>query len=152
MIRRRVRVSPSISWALVPTIAMRFVSLQCLIVWKIDLTEDQDFTATPGTKRTISVPNLWRPGMLNRLRKNKDLSGHGTCMASKAAGATFGVAKKANLVFVNMAQFGHNEVLYALLQVEDDIRKKKLRGRAVVNMPFGRKSISQLVVVSPHDR
>ncbi|KAI9661595.1 MAG: Basic amino-acid permease [Bathelium mastoideum] len=69
---------------------------------------------------------------------SRDTDGHGTKMASVAAGKTLGVASKANLVCVNMdanfgPQYGNVEVLqFGFNWLLNDIRTKNLQGRAVI--------------------
>lgn len=58
--------------------------------------------------------------------------GHGSCAASKVNGPKYGIAKQVNLVIVK-AGVGGDETLDALDKILEDVREKKLKGRAVVN-------------------
>ena len=60
-------------------------------------------------------------------------SGHGSCVTSKAAGAKYGVAKKARLVPVIMKHDSPYEVLSCMNIVLAHILKPKRQGKAVVH-------------------
>ena len=67
-----------------------------------------------------------------------DEIGHGTCVASKVTGPTFGVAKSANLVVVKLTPRGGmihgSRYVAALGIIAGDIASKNLQGRAVINV------------------
>lgn len=65
--------------------------------------------------------------------------GHGSCAGSKVNGPKYGVAKQANLVVVK-ASTNIDETLDSLNKILEDVRSKKLQGKAVVN--FSRSSTS----------
>ncbi|KAL1875232.1 hypothetical protein Daus18300_003303 [Diaporthe australafricana] len=58
--------------------------------------------------------------------------GHGSCAGSKVNGPKYGVAKQANLVVVK-ASTNIDETLDSLNKILEDVRSKKLQGKAVVN-------------------
>ncbi|KAG6015032.1 hypothetical protein E4U54_004425 [Claviceps lovelessii] len=70
-----------------------------------------------------------------------DDNGHGSHVAGTIAGATFGVAKRANITAVkvlNAQGAGPNSAILSGLQfVMEDVARKKMRGRAVMNMSLG---------------
>ncbi|KAG5997295.1 hypothetical protein E4U43_002685, partial [Claviceps pusilla] len=70
-----------------------------------------------------------------------DDNGHGSHVAGTIAGATFGVAKRANITAVkvlNAQGAGPNSAILSGLQfVMEDVARKKIRGRAVMNMSLG---------------
>ncbi|KAH8734579.1 peptidase S8/S53 domain-containing protein [Ilyonectria robusta] len=72
---------------------------------------------------------------------NDDENGHGSHVSGTIAGATFGVAKKANLVAVKVLDAnggGSNSgVLKGMQFVIDDVANKTLTGKAVMNMSLG---------------
>jgi len=91
----------------------------------IKLTDLQEFTNMQGNLRWLFPSNI--------PRNHVDEDGHGTCVASKVAGSTFGVAKRANLVIVKLpgsATLSHWIAGYAA--VARDIALENLEGRAVV--------------------
>lgn len=63
--------------------------------------------------------------------------GHGSCAGSKVNGPKYGVAKQANLVVVK-ASINIDETLDSLNKIIEDVREKKLQGKAIVN--FSRSS------------
>ncbi|KAJ5595505.1 uncharacterized protein N7459_001713 [Penicillium hispanicum] len=71
---------------------------------------------------------------------NGDPSGHGTCVADKAIGTYYGIAKGANLVFIPMADLDKDDYMLAELQkIVDDIKAKKDADPnffAVVNLSY----------------
>ncbi|KAK7416354.1 hypothetical protein QQX98_005299 [Neonectria punicea] len=70
-----------------------------------------------------------------------DENGHGSHVSGTIAGATFGVAKKANLVAVKVLDAtggGSNSgVLQGMQFVIDDVEAKGITGKAVMNMSLG---------------
>ena len=70
-----------------------------------------------------------------------DITGHGTCVASKVTGLAFGVAKNANLVIVKaipqntLARVSH--LISAWAVVARDIDSEDLVGKAVVTTSLG---------------
>lgn len=100
------------------------------------------FIPDPSKKRLV-------PAFIHN--KKTDPTGHGTCMASKAAGSNYGIAKNANLVFVKHPPsqdpslaardaLEFDSFLTGLTMILDDVIKYKLQGKAVVNFSFGCKS------------
>ncbi|TDZ16775.1 Subtilisin-like protease 2 [Colletotrichum orbiculare MAFF 240422] len=82
--------------------------------------------AAPGGRVTRRELNVAR----NKKFSLEDTQ-HGTCVASKAVGATTGVAKRANLVGVRIdfTEFG---LLRGLQSAYNEIKKNNLKGKAVV--------------------
>ncbi|KAL6413374.1 putative alkaline protease (oryzin) [Ilyonectria robusta] len=70
-----------------------------------------------------------------------DENGHGSHVSGTIGGATFGVAKKVNLVAVKVLDAnggGSNSgVLQGMQFVVDDVKNKTLAGKAVMNMSLG---------------
>lgn len=89
----------------------------------------------PGSKRFLLVPNLSRHPLIRPfLNRKTDPDGHGTCMASKATGAFYGVAKNADLVIVKYSRLLIGDILTGLAMIQDDIVQNKLQGKAVINL------------------
>ncbi|KAL2757031.1 hypothetical protein ACRALDRAFT_1075748 [Sodiomyces alcalophilus JCM 7366] len=72
---------------------------------------------------------------------DEDENGHGTHVAGTAAGQTYGVAKNANVVAVKVLDgdgSGSNSgVLDGLQFIANDVQRRNLRGKAVMNMSLG---------------
>ena len=64
--------------------------------------------------------------------------GHGSCIASKAAGAKSGVAKKARLVPVVREDDSSYAILTSMVMTLDDVVKHKRQGKAVVVFALGK--------------
>ncbi|CAG8974523.1 hypothetical protein HYALB_00009058 [Hymenoscyphus albidus] len=63
---------------------------------------------------------------------------HSTCTAGKALGKTYGVAKNAQLVIVQMARISLGEIIAAFGLIEDELLiATERRGRSVINMSLG---------------
>jgi len=96
--------------------------------YSLRLTHLQEFRSMQGNKRWLYLPG--EPHI------ESDEIGHGTCVASKVAGPTFGVAKSANIVVVKMqpvaVDLHMSHVTAAWGIVAGDIASMGLRGRAVV--------------------
>lgn len=72
---------------------------------------------------------------------HSDPKDHGSCIASKAAGPKYGAAKNANVVMIPLSENRKvtdmvPALIKALTAVEEDVIKKGLKGKAVVNMSF----------------
>jgi subtilisin family serine protease len=96
----------------------------------------------------ISTPDYQRPGKIRwvpkdtPLNKQTDEGGHGTCVASKAVGNKFGVAKSADLVLVKPVYRDKDRVMEADIirrfsVINKDVNNYKLQGKAVVNISIG---------------
>jgi len=81
-----------------------------------------------GSIRWLYLPN--EPEIEN------DEVGHGTCVASKVSGPTFGVAKSANIVLVKIYPIAGSihvsRYIAAWGLIARDITSKNLQGKAVV--------------------
>ena len=66
-----------------------------------------------------------------------DEIGHGTCVASKVASPTFGVAKSANIVMVKLPPINNSvnvsRYIAALAVIARDIASKNLQTRSVIS-------------------
>lgn len=71
------------------------------------------------------------------VEEDADPGGHGSCAGSKVNGPKYGVAKKTNLVVVKAGD-GSVDTLDELNKILEDVRSKKLQGKAIVN--FSRSS------------
>lgn len=93
----------------------------------------------PGIKRWVFVANA-NPNRHNTLETDVDIHGHGTCVLSKVAGPTFGVAKNANVVIVkipwNYVDDPSSYYLDALSGVAEDVVKYQVKN-AILNLSFG---------------
>ncbi|OHE99271.1 hypothetical protein CORC01_05312 [Colletotrichum orchidophilum] len=75
---------------------------------------------------------MYAPGATN---DESPFVGHGSCVASKAAGPAYGTAKDANLVSVKMPDTLAISALFtALIEISNDVFQKKLGGKAVINI------------------
>ena len=79
-----------------------------------------------------------------------DEANHGTCVLSKAISPMFGTAKNPDIVIVRMASIKvlgadehirrmitEREFLAGLVKILDDVKSRKLQGKAVVNLSLG---------------
>ena len=83
----------------------------------------------PGSRRWLYVTENYQ-----RLDPNN----HGSCVTSLVAGPTFGVAKNANIVLVNVdSSSSSGVVLEAFVKIKNDVIANGLQGKAVVNLSFG---------------
>ncbi|KAI9752350.1 MAG: hypothetical protein M4579_005658 [Chaenotheca gracillima] len=62
----------------------------------------QDFSRMPGRQRWIYAPGV--PGDKLKGRSTSDPQGHGSCVLSKAMGAKYGIAKRADAVIIRFSQ------------------------------------------------
>jgi hypothetical protein len=85
-----------------------------------------------------SIRWLYLPG---EPQIERDNSGHGSCVASKVAGPTFGVAKSANIVMVRAEPVNgvvlSSRAIAAWGLVARDITLNGMQGRAVVCSTLG---------------
>ena len=90
----------------------------------------QEFRNMPGSLRWLYLPG--EPEIRG------DESGHGTCVTSKVASPTFGVAKSANIVVVKITSINgmvHGTAYFgAFGVVARDIVSENLQGKAVINL------------------
>lgn len=66
-----------------------------------------------------------------RIEKDDDKHGHGSCVASKAAGKLTGVSKNSRLVIMKASNWMYDE-LSAFVAVLHDVTQKRRGGRSVV--------------------
>lgn len=93
----------------------------------------------PGEKKWIFIA-YGDTGISDTDKDDNDQRGHGTCVLSKVAGATFGVAKNADVVIVKIPMDFLKEpvsyILDAWSETADDIIKRQVKN-AVINMSSG---------------
>jgi len=66
------------------------------------------------------------------------ISGHGTCVASKVAGTTFGVAKNVNIVVVKLdGVLSASRIIAAWGIIANDVASNNMQGKAVVCNTMG---------------
>ena len=91
-------------------------------------------------KREGRIRWMFLPG---EPEEESDAIGHGTCVTSKAASPTYGVAKNCNLVIVKLYPINGylhtSRVLAAITITAEDIASESLQGKAVVNMALSGK-------------
>jgi hypothetical protein len=102
------------------------------------LTAFQEFTTFPGSIRWLYLPN--EPHI------ESDISGHGTCVASKIASRALGVAKNANLVVVKAVRAETDQLYPSLFIaawaiVARDIESAGLSRRAVLHWVVSNQSL-----------
>ena len=130
----------------VPYYAYNTVAGQDFTVYVIDSganPSNPDYLEMPGTKRWLKIDeDYWQKHAVNIPSTETDEQNHGSCVVSKVAGKTYGVAKKVNVV---IAKVGVRQTdtslagwyIYLLQKVREDILKEKLKGKAVVNLSGG---------------
>ena len=103
-------------------------------------TQNPEYINIPGSKRWLF------PGFGPTPDKDQDdKRNHGSCVLSKVASPTFGVAKNVDVVIVKLqasTSGGGFSILSstladALIEVKKDIQDNKLQGKAVINFSFG---------------
>lgn len=89
--------------------------------------DEQEWYSMPGNSSFIYTPGS---------RENEfDPMGHGSCVASKAAGPRYGTAKNANIVAVKLpTNLAYSSILAGLIDISNDVFAKGLAGKAVINM------------------
>lgn len=95
---------------------------------------------------------LWPPPKKQRFwRKHSpqpqtesDSTGHGSCVTSKVSGFLYGIAKLSSIVVGKIQHipgttggFAASSILENLSFVAQDVKDKKLQGKAVLNLSFG---------------
>lgn len=79
--------------------------------------------------------------VLTEPAQDTDENGHGSHVAGTIAGATFGVAKNAKIVAVKVLDASGNGsnggVIDGMQWIIEDVEKRGLRGKAVMNMSLG---------------
>lgn len=73
-------------------------------------------------------------------------SGHGSCVSSKATGSLFGTAKDADIVMLKVPKElpWTSATLAALVDISDDVERKGIKGKAVVNISLGQRKSRKL--------
>ncbi|CCF36568.1 hypothetical protein CH063_08108 [Colletotrichum higginsianum] len=88
----------------------------------------------------MAVPPRWIfAGSQSQKQVREDLHrhGHGSCVGSKVNGPKYGTAKNVNLVIVKAATVAW-ETDDALRRVLEDVKRRKLQGKAVISLARGR--------------
>ncbi len=112
-------------------------------------TENGEFADLAGKWRWLwPTQDFWKNHYNEEYYEgDQDPDGHGTCIMSKIAGQRYGTAKKANIVIASylspMSGEENIRELELLSRVREDILKKTLAGKAVVNLSFGHVSDDQ---------
>ena len=101
-----------------------------------------DYTGMLGTKRWLEVDEEYWKKHAVIPNTETDEQDHGSCLVSKAAGITYGVAKNVNVVIAKVGVKQTDKALagwyiYLLGKVREDISKRNLKGKAVVNLSGG---------------
>ncbi|OLN86981.1 Subtilisin-like protease 3 [Colletotrichum chlorophyti] len=92
--------------------------------------ENPEWTGIPGKKGFMYAPGA--------SQEETDFLNHGSCVASKAAGPTYGTAKEADVIAVKLpGDLSISAIFTALVEISNDVYQKKLEGKAVVNMSLG---------------
>ncbi|GJC95007.1 hypothetical protein ColKHC_03833 [Colletotrichum higginsianum] len=108
--------------------------------WK-DMTGSKRFMYLPEAEETMTDGHK---------------SGHGSCVSSKATGSLFGTAKDADIVMLKVPKElpWTSAILAALVDISDDVERKGIKGKAVVNISLGQPLFSydtDLIVVGAID-
>lgn len=84
----------------------------------------------PGSKAFMYAPGA--------TQEETDFLNHGSCVASKAGGPSYGTAKNADMVAVKLpSDLSISAIFTALVEISNDVYQKKLEGKAVINMSLG---------------
>ena len=75
--------------------------------------------------------------------------GHGTCVASKAVGSINGVSKNSRLIPVKIT-YRLAAIQEALIKISNDIRRRRIEGRAVVVCSLGSKRQASRPIPRPY--
>ena len=129
----------------VPYFAYATAAGEGITVYVIDSganPSNPDYVGMPGTKRWLDVDEEYWQQHAELPSTETDEQNHGSCVVSKVAGKTYGVAKEVNIVIAKVGVKGTNTALagwyiYLLQKVREDIIKNNLKGKAVVNLSGG---------------
>ena len=133
-------------WGVVPYHAYNTVAGQDFTVYVIDSganPSNPDYLGIPGSKRWLKIDEeYWQKHAVNVPSTEIDEQNHGSCVVSKVAGKTYGVAKNVNIVIAKVGVRQTDTALagwyiYLLQKVREDILKQYLKGKAVVNLSRG---------------
>lgn len=111
----------------------------------------KDQTLTCGEQEWYNMPGdksfMYSPGAPLYA---SDFMGHGSCVASKATGPTYGTAKNASIVAVKLPKsLSFSSILAALIDISNDVFEKGLGGKAVINMSIGTSKLASETKTSP---
>ncbi|KAK1574358.1 uncharacterized protein LY79DRAFT_566041, partial [Colletotrichum navitas] len=90
-------------------------------------SQNPEWINMPGSKSFLYAPGA--------TEEETDFLNHGSCVASKAGGPVYGTAKDANMVAVKLPRNLHiSAILTVLTEISNNVFKKNLQGKAVVNL------------------
>ena len=130
---------------MVPYYAYDTVAGEGITLYVIDSganPSNPDYTGMLGKKRWLDIDEeYWKKDAVIP-NTETDEQDHGSCVLSKAAGITYGVAKKVDVVIAKVGVKQTDTALagwyiYLLGKVRRDILRRNLQGKAVVNLSGG---------------
>ena len=130
---------------IVPYYAYDTVAGEGFTVYVIDSganPTNPDYVGMLGSKRWLDTDEEYWEKHAVIPNTETDEQDHGSCVVSKVAGRTYGVAKKVNVVIAKVGAKRTDTALvgwyiYLLQKVRDDILKNNLKGKAIVNLSGG---------------
>ena len=96
-----------------------------------------------GSKRWLKIDEqYWQKHAVNIPSTETDEQNHGSCVVSKVAGKTYGVAKNVDIVVAKVGVRQTDTALagwyiHLLKKAREDVLKQNLKGKAVVNLSGG---------------
>ncbi|WQF76362.1 Putative peptidase S8/S53 domain, peptidase S8, subtilisin, Ser-active [Colletotrichum destructivum] len=97
--------------------------------------QNPEWKGMTGSKRFMYLPEA------EETMTDGHKSGHGSCVSSKATGSLFGTAKNADIVMLKVPKElpWTSATLAALVDISDDVERKGIKGKAVVNISLGQR-------------
>lgn len=134
----------------VPYYAYSSAAGESVTVYVIDSganPSNPEYIGMLGTKRWLEIDEEYWLKHASVPSTETDEQNHGSCVLSKVAGKTYGVAKKVNIVIAKVGVKSTDTalagwIIYLLEKVREDILKKRangenLKGKTVVNLSMG---------------